>query len=115
LLSYAQSGQVRVLASSGSKRDAAAPEVPTIAEAGVPNYNVTAWQAMFVPAKTPRKIIRKISVDTNSALAEPAIKDKLSKSGYLAGGSSPEELGKLLKSEIVKWSAVIKSVGIKID
>jgi tripartite-type tricarboxylate transporter receptor subunit TctC len=115
LLSYAQSGQVRVLASSGSKRDAAAPEVPTIAEAGVPNYNVTAWQAMFVPAKTPRKIIRKISVDTNSALAEPAIKDKLSKSGYLAGGSSPEELGKLLKSEIVKWSTVIKSVGIKID
>ena len=115
LLSYARSGQVRVLASSGAKRDAAAPDVPTIAEAGVPNYNVTAWQAIFVPAKTPREIIRKISVDTSSALADPAMKDKLANSGYLAGGSSPEELGKLLKSEIVKWSAVIKSVGIKID
>ncbi len=92
LLSYARSGQVRVLASSGSKRDAAAPEVPTIAEAGVPSYDVTAWQALFVPAKTPRKIIRKISVDTNSALADPAIKDKLSKVAIWLGALRPKSL-----------------------
>src|ERR1041384_5022946 len=103
LLSYARSGQVRVLASSGAKRAAAAPDLPTIAEAGVPGYDVTAWQALFVPAKTPRQIIRKISVDTNSALADPAIKDKLAQTGYAAGGSTPEELEKLLKSEIDKW------------
>ena len=115
LLSYARSGQVRVLATSGAKRDAAAPDVPTIAEAGVPGYDVTAWQALFVPAKTPPEIVRKISADTNTALTDPAIKDKLAKTGYLAGGSSPEELEKLLKSEIAKWSTVIKSVGIKID
>jgi tripartite-type tricarboxylate transporter receptor subunit TctC len=115
LLSYARSGQVRVLAMTGSKRDAAAPDVPTIAEAGVPGYDVTAWQALFVPARTPPAIIRKISADTNAALAEPAIKDKLAAQGYLAEGSSPEELAKLLRAEIAKWSAVIKSVGIKID
>jgi tripartite-type tricarboxylate transporter receptor subunit TctC len=115
LLSYARSGQVRVLASTGAKRDAAAPDVPTIAEAGVPGYDVTAWQALFVPAKTPPETVRKISVDTNAALADPAIKDKLAKTGYVAEGSSPEELEKLLKSEIARWSAVIKSVGIKID
>src|SRR5713101_2465290 len=115
LLSYSRSGQVRVLATTGPKRDAAAPEVPTIAEAGVPDYHVTAWQALFVPAKTPPEIVRKISADTNTALSDPAIKDKLAKTGYVAGGSSPEELEKLLKSEIDKWSAVIKSVGIKID
>jgi len=115
LLSYARSGQVRVLAMTGPKRDAAAPDVPTIAEAGVPGYDVTAWQALFVPAKTPLEIVRKISADTNTALADPAIKDKLTKNGYVAEGSSPEELGKLLNSEIAKWSAVIKSVGIKID
>jgi tripartite-type tricarboxylate transporter receptor subunit TctC len=115
LLSYAQSGQVRVLATSGAKRDAAAPDVPTIAESGVPSYDVTAWQALFVPAKTPPKIVRKISADTNSAIADPAIKDKLAKTGYAAEGSSPEELEQLLKSEIAKWSHVIKSVGIKID
>ena len=76
---------------------------------------MTAWQALFVPAKTPPAIVRKISADTNTALSDPAIKDKLAKTGYAAEGSSPEELEKLLKSEIAKWSAVIKSVGIKID
>jgi len=115
LLSYARSGQVRVLATTGAKRDAAAPDVPTIAEAGVHGYDVTAWQALFVPAKTPPAIVRKISADTNAALADPAIKDKLAQTGYVAEGSSPEELEQLLKSEIAKWSAVIKSMGIKID
>ncbi len=115
LLSYSRSGQVRVLATTGRKRDAAAPDVPTIAEAGVPGYDVTAWQALFVPAKTPPEIVRKMSVDTNAAFADPTIKAKLAETGYVAGGSSPEELGQLLKSEIPKWSAVIKSVGIKID
>jgi tripartite-type tricarboxylate transporter receptor subunit TctC len=115
LLSYSRSGQVRVLATTGPRRDAAAPDVPTIVEAGVPGYDVTSWQALFVPAKTPPDIVRKISAATNTALTDPAIKDKLAKTGYAAEGSSPEELEKLLKSEIAKWSAVIKTVGVKID
>ena len=115
LLSYARSGQVRVLAMTGPKRDAATLDVPTIAEAGVSGYDVTAWQALFVPARTPPAIVRKISADTKAALTEPAIKDKLAASGYVAEGSSPEGLAKLLRAEIAKWSAVIKSVGIKID
>jgi tripartite-type tricarboxylate transporter receptor subunit TctC len=115
LLSYSKSGQVRVLGMTGAKRDEAAPDVPTIAEAGVPGYDVTAWQALFVPAKTPPAVVKKISVDTNTALADPAIKKKLADSGYVAGGSSPEELEKLLKTEITKWSGVIKKIGIRID
>jgi tripartite-type tricarboxylate transporter receptor subunit TctC len=71
--------------------------VPTIAEAGIRGYDVTAWQALFVPAKTPPEIIRKISADTNTALAYPANKDKLAKSGNVAEGSSPEALETLLK------------------
>ena len=114
LLSYAHSGQVRVLGTTGAKRDAAAPDVPTIAESGVPGYDVTAWQALFAPAKTPPAIIRKISADTNTALADPAIKDKLAQSGYAAESSTPEELAKLLKSDIGKWSKVIKEIGLKI-
>src|SRR5262249_38900421 len=70
LLSYSRSGQVRVLGMSGVKRDTAAPDVPTIAEAGVPGYSVTAWQALFAPAKTPPDIVRKISADTRTALAD---------------------------------------------
>jgi len=115
LLSYSRSGQVRVLATTGPQRDAAAPEVPTIMEAGVPGYDVTAWQALFVPAQTPPAIVQKISADTNTALADPAIRDKLAKSGYVAAGSSPAALKALLESEIVKWSGVIKAIGIKVN
>jgi len=114
LLSYARTGQVRVLATTGAKRDAAAPDVPTIAEAGVPGYEVTAWQGLFAPAKVPSAIVRTISADTRTSLADPAIKEKLAKSGYIAGGSSPEELGKLFNADLVKWAAVIKSAGLKI-
>jgi len=115
LLSYARQGQVRVLGMSGAKRDAASPDLPTIAEAGVPGYEVTAWQALFAPARTPPAIVRKISADTNTALADAAIKDKLAKNGYVAAGCSPEDLEKLLKLEIAKWAGVIKSTGIKIN
>ncbi len=114
LLSYSRTGQVRVLGMTGEKRDPAEPELPTIAEQGVPGYSVTAWQALFAPAKTPEAIIRKISADTTTALADPAIQDKLAKSGYQGGGSSPEDLAKLLKSEIERWSVVVKSAGIQI-
>jgi len=115
LLSYARSGQVRVLATTAAKRDAAAPDVPTIAESGIPDFEVTAWQALFAPARTPAEIVRKISADTNTALADAGVRDKLAKSAYVAGGSTPEELAALIKSEIARWSAVIKSAGLKVE
>jgi tripartite-type tricarboxylate transporter receptor subunit TctC len=115
LLSYSRSGQVRVLATTGAKRNPAAPDVPTMAEAGVPGYEVTGSQALFVPAKTLPEIVRKISADTNAALADPAIKNKLAEAGYVAGGSSPEELAARLKADIARWSGLIKSLGIKLD
>jgi tripartite-type tricarboxylate transporter receptor subunit TctC len=114
LLSYSRSGQVRVLASTGPTRNMATPDVPAIVEY-VPGYEVVSSQALFVPAKTPRETVRTISADTNTVLADPAIRDKLAETGYVAGGSSPEELGKLLRSEIARWSALIKSVGITLD
>ncbi len=114
LLSYSRSGQVRVVAVTGAKRNAAAPDVPSIGET-VPGYEVTSSQALFVAAKTPSEIIGKISADTNTVLADPAIKKKLADTGYVAGGSSPEELEKLLKTDIAKWSALAQSAGIKLD
>jgi tripartite-type tricarboxylate transporter receptor subunit TctC len=81
----------------------------------LPGYEVTGSQALFVPARTPPSIVRKISVDTNTALADPAIKEKLVDTGYVAGGSTPEELGRRLKADIVRWSGVIKSLGIRLD
>ena len=114
LLSYSRSGEVRVMASTGSARNTATPDVPAIAE-HVPGYEVVSLQALFVPGKTSPEIARKISADTNAALADPAIRDRLAETGYAAAGSSPEELGKLLKSDIARWSALAKSVGITLD
>ncbi len=84
----------------------------------MPGYEVTGSQALFVPAKTPPEIVRKISADTNTALADPAIKTKLAETGYVARGSSPEELESLLKADIASArSALVITVssGIKLD
>jgi tripartite-type tricarboxylate transporter receptor subunit TctC len=115
LLQYWRSGQVRALATTGAERASVAPELPTIAEAGIAGYEAMSWQGLFVPAKTPPAIIGKMSADTIAALADPTVKSKLAGAGYPAQGSSPEELANLLKSDIEKWSAIIKTAGIKID
>jgi tripartite-type tricarboxylate transporter receptor subunit TctC len=115
LLEYWRSGKVRALGTSGAQRAGIAPELPTVAEAGVAGYEAMSWQGLFAPAKTPRELVSKMSDDTIAALADPATKSKLERAGYPARGSSPKELANLLKSEIAKWSAIIKSAGIKID
>ena len=114
LLSYSRSGQVRVLASTGPTRNIATPDLPAIAEY-VRSYEVVSAQALFAPAKTPPEIVRKLSADTNTVMADQTIRDKLAETGYMAQASSPQELAALLKSEIVRWSALAKSVGITLD
>jgi tripartite-type tricarboxylate transporter receptor subunit TctC len=115
LLTYSRAGQVRVLGTSGAKRAAAEPELPTIEEAGVAGYEVESWQGVFVPAKTPPEIVRKMSDDIVTTLAEPQIRAQLASSAYSAQGSSPEDLRKFLRADTEKWNAVIKTAGIKID
>jgi len=115
LLTHSRSGQVRVLASTGAKRSPAAPDVPTIAESGVPDYVVDAWQGVFAPAKTPNEIVQKISRDLAKALVEPSLVEKLGRNAYIVESSSPDELAKFLKTDTEKWEAVIKTTGIKLD
>ena len=115
LFTYSRSGQVRVLASTGAKRSPAAPDVPTIAESGVPGYVVDSWQGVFAPAKTPNEIVQKVSRDLAKALAEPSLVEKLGRNAYTVGSSSPDELANILKTDTQKWEAVIKTTGIKID
>jgi len=115
LLTYSRSGQVRALATTGAERSPAEPELPTIAEAGVPGYAVDSWQGVFLPAKAPIDIVSKMSADIVAALAVPQIKDKLAHNAYTAQGSSPGELAKWLQADTVKWTGVIKAAGIKVD
>jgi tripartite-type tricarboxylate transporter receptor subunit TctC len=115
LLTYSRSGQVRVLASTGAKRSAAAPDVPTIAESGVPGYKVDSWQAVFAPAKTPSEVVQKINGDVAKALAEPVLVEKFAHNAYTVESSSPDKLEKFLEEDTGKWESVIKTTGIKID
>lgn len=115
LLSYSRSGQVRALATTSAKRAAAEPKLPTIAEDGVPGYEVDSWQGVFVPAKTPPQLIQKMSADIVAVLSQPAVIEQLARSAYTAGGSTPEEMRKFLKADTEKWNAVIKKAGIRVD
>ncbi len=108
-------GNARGLAVTTAKRVPAVPELPTIAEAGVPGFDVSSWFAFFVPAKTPAPIIEKMHKDVVAALAHPSVKERLEPLGAALVGSTPGELGAFLKSEMDKWGPLIREAKIKID
>ena len=114
-LPLVRSGQLRALGVTTAKRVAAAPEIPTIAEFGVPGYDMSSWFAFFVPAKTPTEIIRKMHADTVAVLAEPQVRAKLDALCVGVVGSTPEELGAHLKTEMERWAPVIKAANIKVS
>jgi tripartite-type tricarboxylate transporter receptor subunit TctC len=107
-------GQVRGLAVTTARRSAAAPDVPTIAESGLPGFDVPGWYAIFIPAKSPPEIVAKMNADIGTALAEPGVKGKLEGLGLFVGGSTPEALGSYLKAETDRWGPIIKAAGITI-
>jgi tripartite-type tricarboxylate transporter receptor subunit TctC len=114
-LPLAQSGQVRALAVTTATRAQAAPDIPTIAEAGVAGYDCSSWFAFVVPGKTPLAVIRKIQADTVAVLAEPAIKERLAKLGLTTVGSTSTELAAHLKAENERWEPVIKRANIRVN
>jgi tripartite-type tricarboxylate transporter receptor subunit TctC len=114
-LPLARAGQIRLLGVATGQRVAAAPDIPTIAEQGVPGFEVSSWSGLFVPAKTPAEIVEKIHAGTVAALADPAVKEKLEKLGVVVVGSSSAGLATFLKSEMDKWAPVIKDAGIRMN
>ena len=113
VLPQAKAGRVRGLAVTSAKRSSAAPDVPTMAEAGLPGYEFTSWFGAFAPAGTPRAIINKLNVEIVKALKSPEISAQLSEQGADLIASSPEEFDAYLKNEMKKWSKVIESAGIR--
>jgi tripartite-type tricarboxylate transporter receptor subunit TctC len=113
VLPQMKAGNVRGLAVTTAKRVPVAAELPTLAESGLPGFDVSGWFAFFVAAKTPVGIIKRIHADTIAALADPAIRGRLEDLGIIVVGSTPEVLGAHLKSEIKKWGPVIKEAGIR--
>jgi tripartite-type tricarboxylate transporter receptor subunit TctC len=110
-LSLVRDGQLRGLAVTSGKRFPAAPELPTVAEAALPGFDVTAWYALYVPAQTPPDIVRKLNAV--AVLAEPAIRDKMELLGVAVIGSTQEELARHLRAETALWGPVIKAANIR--
>jgi tripartite-type tricarboxylate transporter receptor subunit TctC len=115
IISHVRAGSLRGLAVTTKERVAAVPDIPTIAESGVPGFDVFSWFGFFVPAKTPPDVIARINADTNAALAYAPVKSRFEDLGANPKGSTPSELAAFLKSETEKWGPVIQEARIKVE
>ncbi|HEY8243758.1 MAG TPA: tripartite tricarboxylate transporter substrate binding protein [Casimicrobiaceae bacterium] len=113
VIPQAKSGAVRILAVTSEKRHPALPDVPTVAESGVPGYAASSWNAIAAPAKTPPAIIERLQQETARVLALPEVRDKLAAAGVTARASTPDELKRLLVSDVAKWRRVIDQAKIE--
>jgi tripartite-type tricarboxylate transporter receptor subunit TctC len=112
---HAKSGTVRALAVSGARRSPAFPDLPTIAEGGVPGYEAPTWNGVIAPAAVPRSIIDKLNSAINNAIASQTFKDRFAMIGDEPAGGTPEEFGELIRKDSAKWGEVVRRAGARLD
>ena len=115
VLPQAKSGKIKVLAVSGSQRSRMAPEVPTVAEAGVPGYEFNVWYGMMAPGGTPRPIVTKLAGEIARLLKAPVVLERFGVAGLEPISNTPDEFTALLKSEIPEWSKIAKAANIRVE
>ena len=114
-LQHAKSGKLRALAVTTGKRSAAVPDLPTVAEAGVPDYESSTWHAWFAPAGTPAAVLDRLSAELTKAAQAPEVVARLAPDGGQAVGSTPEQLQRFIVADIARWRQVVKQAGIKLE
>jgi tripartite-type tricarboxylate transporter receptor subunit TctC len=112
---YIQSGKLKALAVTTSKRSSIFPNVPTMAESGIPGYELSGWYAVFVPAKTPKPIVDRLNAELVKALKQADVRARFTQIGAEPVGSSPQQLANTLKTETVRWSKIVHDRNIKPD
>ena len=115
VIPHARSGKLRALAVTTPQRSAMAPDIPTVAESGLPGYDVTTWYGLMVPAGTSREVVVKLHDAAVKALANPAVKERFATTDLEPRSSTPEEFGAYIRGEVVKWAKVIKASGIPVE
>jgi tripartite-type tricarboxylate transporter receptor subunit TctC len=110
-----QSGRLRALGVMSAERSQAFPDVPTLKEQGLPDLEVETWYGAFAPAATPAPLVSRLNADINLVLKDPGIRELLAKQGMIPIGGPPERMGDLVKSELARWTRVVKAAGIKAD
>jgi tripartite-type tricarboxylate transporter receptor subunit TctC len=111
----ARAGKVKALGTSGQSRSAIAPEIPTVAEAGVPGYQATIWLGLMAPAGTPRAVLERLSQEVNKIVNAPEVKEAWAKQGAAPMGMSVDQFGRFLGEDIQKWAKLVKGTGMKVD
>jgi tripartite-type tricarboxylate transporter receptor subunit TctC len=111
----ARAGRVRGLGTSGKARSAITPEMPTVAEAGVPGYEATIWLGLMAPTGTPRPVLDRLSTEVNKIVNAAEVKEAWSKQGAAPMGMTVDQFGNFLRQDIQKWSKVVKDTGMKVD
>ena len=112
---FVQSGRFRALAVSSGKRAPNAPDVPTVAEAGVPGYDYVSWLGLVGPAGMPRDLVMRINADTNRLLQTTEVKDRFDKLGTVPVGGTPEEFGAYIRTQVATWHKVVRASGAKVE
>ncbi len=115
VISHVKAGKLRAIAVTTAKRSAVAPELPTLAETAVPGFAVATWQAVVAPAGTPREVVQRLNAEIARIVATPEIKERFLGFGTDAAGSTPEELGRFLASEVAMIGKIVRDTGAKID
>ena len=112
---FAQAGKVRPIAISSAKRSTTAPDLPTVAEAGVPGFDYVSWLGVVGPAGMPRDLVARINAETNRILQLPEVKDRLHQLGTTPVGGTPEEFGAYIRTQVETWHKVVKATGSKVE
>lgn len=112
---YARSGKVRALAVSGARRSRAFPDLPTIAEAGVPGYEASTWTGVIAPAGLPPAVLAKLNAAVNEAIRSPVFVDRFALIGDEPGGGTPADFAEAIRRDSARWAEVIRRVGARID
>jgi len=114
-ISHIRSGKLRALATTGPKRAAALPELPTMIESGVPGYESTAWFGLAMPAGTPKEIIARMNAEGQKAAKAPEFVKRMTDLGYEIVGGTPEQMASMIQDEIRRWGPIVKASGAKVD
>ncbi len=115
MAAHARAGKVKALASSGKTRSPVTPDVPTVAQAGVPGYEATIWLGLMAPAGTPRAVLEKLNLEVNRIVDAPEVRETWAKQGAQPMGMSIDRFDKFLREDIDKWAKVVKLSGAKVD